>query len=365
MAGIELKHIYKKYPNGFEAVKDFNLEVADGEFIVLAGPEGCGKSTTLRMIAGLEDITDGELWIDDQFCNDTETRERDVAMLFENFVLYPDMSVYDNIASGLKMKRMPPKMIDEAVHQTAADLKIEHLLEVVSDKLTDAERQRVAVARAIVRKPKIFLMEEPLSHLSAELREQMRVELLQLHRQLDMTIVYVTDNPKEAMELGTRVALMKEGTIQQVGTPEEIYDHPFNKDVAGFTGFSQMNILHAFCRRDRDRMVLMLGNDHVFLDPDKTRMLGGYEGREVSFGVRPEDIFIDEEFMRTHPFQCIHVEICQDVIPGEEPFLYYRFDDTVLRAGAPAQGEIGSVVALALDVTRIHVFDKDTGRTIV
>ena len=245
MASLSLKNIYKVYPNGFNAVKDFNLEIEDKEFIIFVGPSGCGKSTTLRMIAGLEDISSGELWIGDKLVNDVEPKDRDIAMVFQNYALYPHMSVYDNMAFGLKLRKVPKEKIDKAVHEAAKILDIEHLLDRKPKALSGGQRQRVAMGRAIVREPKVFLMDEPLSNLDAKLRVQMRVEISKLHQRLQTTIIYVTHDQTEAMTLGTRIVVMKDGVVQQVDTPQNLYQKPGNLFVAGFMGSPQMNFLDA------------------------------------------------------------------------------------------------------------------------
>ena len=245
MASLSLKNVCKVYPNGFVAVKDFNLEIADQEFIIFVGPSGCGKSTTLRMIAGLEEISSGELWIGDKLVNDVEPKDRDIAMVFQNYALYPHMSVYDNMAFGLKLRKVPKAEIDKSVHEAAKILDIEHLLDRKPKALSGGQRQRVAMGRAIVRSPKVFLMDEPLSNLDAKLRVQMRVEISKSHKRLQTTIIYVTHDQTEAMTLGTRIVVLKDGIIQQVDTPQNLYNTPNNIFVAGFIGSPQMNLIDA------------------------------------------------------------------------------------------------------------------------
>ena len=249
MASLSLRNVTKKYPNGFVAVKDFNLEIADKEFIIFVGPSGCGKSTTLRMIAGLEDISSGELYIDGKLVNDVEPKDRDIAMVFQNYALYPHMSVYDNMAFGLKLRKTPKDEIDRKVHDAAKILDLEHLLDRKPKALSGGQRQRVAMGRAIVRSPKVFLMDEPLSNLDAKLRGQMRVEISKLHQRLETTIIYVTHDQTEAMTLGTRIVVMKDGVVQQVDSPQNLYDSPCNKFVAGFIGAPQMNMIDAQDRK--------------------------------------------------------------------------------------------------------------------
>ena len=248
MASLSLKHINKTYPNGFEAVKDFNLEIEDKEFIIFVGPSGCGKSTTLRMIAGLEDITSGELKIGDRVVNDVEPKDRDIAMVFQNYALYPHMTVYDNMAFGLKLRKVPKDQIDKMVREAAKILDLEPLLDRKPKALSGGQRQRVAMGRAIVRNPKVFLMDEPLSNLDAKLRGQMRIEISKLHQRLGTTIIYVTHDQTEAMTLGTRIVVMNAGIVQQVDTPQTLYDHPCNQFVAGFIGSPSVRKMYMMSR---------------------------------------------------------------------------------------------------------------------
>ena len=260
MASLSLKNVTKVYPNGFVGVKDFSLEIADKEFIIFVGPSGCGKSTTLRMIAGLEEISSGELKIGDKVVNDVEPKDRDIAMVFQNYALYPHMSVYDNMAFGLKLRKVPKAEIDKLVHEAAKILDIEHLLDRKPKALSGGQRQRVAMGRAIVREPKVFLMDEPLSNLDAKLRVQMRIEISKLHQRLGTTIIYVTHDQTEAMTLGTRIVVLKDGVIQQVDTPQNLYDKPANKFVAGFIGSPQMNLIDAKVVQVGNQVHVQFGN---------------------------------------------------------------------------------------------------------
>ena len=280
MASLLLKNVTKKYPNGFVAVKEFNLEIKDKEFIIFVGPSGCGKSTTLRMIAGLEDISSGELYIDDKLVNDVEPKDRDIAMVFQNYALYPHMSVYDNMAFGLKLRKTPKDEIDQKVRNAARILDLEHLLDRKPKALSGGQRQRVAMGRAIVRSPKVFLMDEPLSNLDAKLRGQMRVEISKLHQRLETTIIYVTHDQTEAMTLGTRIVVMKDGVIQQVDSPQNLYDKPCNKFVAGFIGAPQMNMIDAAVGKDGSDVTLSFGGHTVALPEGKAKKLeeAGYVG---------------------------------------------------------------------------------------
>ena len=262
MASLSLQHINKTYPNGFEAVKDFNLEIADKEFIIFVGPSGCGKSTTLRMIAGLEEITGGTLKIGDKVVNDVEPKDRDIAMVFQNYALYPHMTVYDNMAFGLKLRKVPKDQIDKMVREAAKILDLEKLLDRKPKALSGGQRQRVAMGRAIVREPKVFLMDEPLSNLDAKLRVQMRTEISKLHERLGATIIYVTHDQTEAMTLGTRIVVMKDGVVQQVDTPQKLYNAPCNLFVAGFIGSPQMNFLDATVHVKGDDVQLQIGKNN-------------------------------------------------------------------------------------------------------
>ena len=273
MASLSLKHINKTYPNGYEAVKDFNLEIEDKEFIIFVGPSGCGKSTTLRMIAGLEDITGGELYIGDTKMNDVDPKDRDIAMVFQNYALYPHMTVYDNMAFGLKLRKVPKDQIDKMVREAAKILDLEPLLDRKPKALSGGQRQRVAMGRAIVRDPKVFLMDEPLSNLDAKLRGQMRVEISRLHQRLGTTIIYVTHDQTEAMTLGTRIVVMNGGIVQQVDTPQVLYDKPNNLFVAGFIGSPQMNFVDALCCVEGDGVILSLQDTDIRLPKDKAKKL--------------------------------------------------------------------------------------------
>ena len=289
MGTLSFKNINKVYPNGFHAVKDFNLEVADKEFIIFVGPSGCGKTTTLRMVAGLEEISSGELSIDGRVINDVEPKDRDIAMVFQNYALYPHMTVYDNMAFGLKLRKVPKAEIDKMVHEAAKILDLEPLLDRKPKALSGGQRQRVAMGRAIVRNPQVFLMDEPLSNLDAKLRGQMRIELSKLHQRLGTTIIYVTHDQVEAMTLGTRIVVMNAGIVQQVDTPQALYDTPNNLFVAGFIGSPQMNFLDAVVSVEGDNAVLDLGESKITLSGDKAKKLidGGYDGKTVVMGIRP------------------------------------------------------------------------------
>lgn len=271
MASLSLKGIGKRYPNGFEAVKDFNLEIEDQEFIIFVGPSGCGKSTTLRMIAGLEEITTGDLFIDGKRMNEVEPKDRDIAMVFQNYALYPHMTVFDNMAFGLKLRKVPKEEIEQKVLEAAKILDLEQLLDRRPKALSGGQRQRVAMGRAIVRNPKVFLMDEPLSNLDAKLRVQMRAEIASLHQRLGATIIYVTHDQTEAMTLGTRIVVLKDGVIQQVDTPKKLYNEPQNLFVAGFIGSPQMNFIDAVCKVHGEEVRLEFGDFSIVLPPQKAK----------------------------------------------------------------------------------------------
>ena len=363
MASLSLKNICKVYPNGFEAVKDFNLEIADKEFIIFVGPSGCGKSTTLRMIAGLEDITSGELRIDDKVVNDVEPKDRDIAMVFQNYALYPHMSVYDNMAFGLKLRKVPKDEIDKMVKEAAKILDLTSLLDRKPKALSGGQRQRVAMGRAIVRNPKVFLMDEPLSNLDAKLRVQMRIEIAKLHQRLGVTIIYVTHDQVEAMTLGTRIVVMKDGVVQQVDTPQNLYDKPCNLFVAGFMGSPQMNFLDAEVVVNGDKAALKVADKEIALPPAKSKKLidGGYAGKMVTFGIRPEDVYDSQMFIETSP--CVfesNVKVYE--LLGAEVFLYFDLAEFPITARVDSRttARPGDKVKVAFDVEKIHIFDKDT-----
>ena len=364
MASLSLKNITKKYPNGFEAVKDFNLEVADKEFIIFVGPSGCGKSTTLRMIAGLEEISEGELYIDGKLMNDVEPKDRDIAMVFQNYALYPHMTVYDNMAFGLKLRKVPKPEIKQKVEEAARILDLEKLLDRKPKALSGGQRQRVAMGRAIVREPKVFLMDEPLSNLDAKLRVQMRSEIASLHQRLGATIIYVTHDQTEAMTLGTRIVVLKDGVIQQVDSPQTLYNEPDNLFVAGFIGSPQMNFLDAECIVDGDKVSLKFGDFTVVLPPAKAHALkeGGYAGKTVVLGVRPEDIDDSQIAIETHADGIVTTTVTGYELLGSEVLLYYSVNDTPMTAKVDSRttARYGDTIKLAMDVEKIHVFDKET-----
>ena len=368
MASLSLKHINKVYPNGFEAVKDFNLEIQDKEFIIFVGPSGCGKSTTLRMIAGLEDISSGELKIGDRVVNDVEPKDRDIAMVFQNYALYPHMTVYDNMAFGLKLRKVPKDQIDKMVREAARILELEALLDRKPNSLSGGQRQRVAMGSAIVRNPQVFLMDEPLSNLDAKLRGQMRVEISKLHDRLGTTIIYVTHDQTEAMTLGTRIVVMNAGVVQQVDTPQVLYDSPCNLFVAGFIGSPQMNFLDAVCQVKGNDVYLKVGPADIKLPPAKGKKLkdGGYDGKTVVLGIRPEDVHDEQMFIEASPETVIEATIRVYEMLGAEVYLYFDYEGASMTARVDPRttARTGDTVKFAFDAEKIHVFDKETEVTI-
>ena len=367
MASLSLKNICKVYPNGFEAVKNFNLEIEDKEFIIFVGPSGCGKTTTLRMIAGLEEISSGELMIGDKVVNDVEPKDRDIAMVFQNYALYPHMSVYDNMAFGLKLRKVPKAEIDKMVKEAAKILDLTPLLDRKPKALSGGQRQRVAMGRAIVRNPKVFLMDEPLSNLDAKLRVQMRIEIAKLHQRLGTTIIYVTHDQTEAMTLGTRIVVMKDGVIQQVDSPQNLYEKPQNMFVAGFIGSPQMNFLDATVSVNGDVASLEVAGQSIALPAEKSAKLiaGGYEGKAVVMGIRPECISdLPEDVEKAATVFESTVRVYE--LLGAEVFLYFDLDvyPITARVDPRTASRPGDVIKVAMDVDRIHVFDKETQQVI-
>lgn len=370
MASLSFQHVYKKYDGGVVAVSDFNLEVADKEFVILVGPSGCGKSTTLRMLAGLEDISEGEIYIEDRLINDVLPKDRDIAMVFQNYALYPHMTVRDNMAFSLKLKKMPKDEINRRVTEAAKILEIEHLLERKPKALSGGQRQRVALGRAIVRDPKVFLMDEPLSNLDAKLRVQMRVEITKLHHRLKTTFVYVTHDQTEAMTMGTRIVVMKDGFIQQVDSPTELYDNPINTFVAGFIGMPPMNFINATINVDGSDVYVTFENVTVKL-PDRYAVEEVMErdGQEVIFGVRPEAITDEATYVTDHPETAFAADVDVVEMLGAETYLYVTVNGalplTCRVDPTTSQSTVGQVVDLAIDTNRIHLFDKDTEQSII
>ena len=368
MASLSLQHINKTYPNGFEAVKDFNLEIADKEFIIFVGPSGCGKSTTLRMIAGLEEISGGTLKIGDKVVNDVEPKDRDIAMVFQNYALYPHMTVFDNMAFGLKLRKVPKDEIKKKVEEAAKILDLEKLLDRKPKALSGGQRQRVAMGRAIVRNPKVFLMDEPLSNLDAKLRVQMRSEIASLHNRLKATIIYVTHDQTEAMTLGTRIVVLKDGVIMQVDSPQKLYNEPNNLFVAGFIGSPQMNFIDAVCKVEGERVTLNFEKTSVVLPPAKAKKLidGGYNGKTVVMGIRPEDIGDSQIEIEAHKDAVFETDVTGYELLGSEVLLYFNVAGTAMTAKVDSRttARMGDHITLAIDPEKIHCFDKETELTI-
>ncbi|HPJ81752.1 MAG TPA: sn-glycerol-3-phosphate ABC transporter ATP-binding protein UgpC [Saccharofermentans sp.] len=370
MASLSFQHVYKKYEGGVVAVSDFNLEVADKEFVILVGPSGCGKSTTLRMLAGLENISEGEIYIGDRLINDVLPKDRDIAMVFQNYALYPHMTVYDNMAFSLKLGKMSKDEIKRRVTEAAKILEIEHLLQRKPKALSGGQRQRVALGRAIVRDPKVFLMDEPLSNLDAKLRVQMRVEITKLHHRLKTTFVYVTHDQTEAMTMGTRIIVMKDGFIQQVDSPTELYDNPVNTFVAGFIGMPPMNFIEGLIAVEGSDVYVTFENISVKL-PERYAVEEVMErdGQQVIFGVRPEALTDETTFVSDHPEASFVADVDVVELLGAETYLYVTVNGSLPLTcrvdPTTSQSVVGESVDLAIDTNRVHLFDKDTEQSII
>ena len=386
MASLSLRHIYKKYPGGVTAVSDFNLEIKDKEFIVFVGPSGCGKTTTLRMIAGLEEITEGELFIGDRLVNDVAPKDRKIAMVFQNYALYPHMTVFDNMAFGLKLNKTPKEEIKRRVEEAARILDITHLLDRKPKALSGGQKQRVALGRAIVRNPMVFLLDEPLSNLDAKLRATMRTELTKLHKSVGTTFIYVTHDQVEAMTMATRIVVMKDGLIQQVDTPQHLYDKPCNIFVAGFIGTPQMNFIGGTLTQPKGSkdVYFNFNGNALKLPAEKNAegVLDEYIGKEVIAGLRPECIHDDPSHLSMFPESCIDVDVDVTELMGAEIYLYLNSFEPETESGSNkyiekeptkitarvssrSTSRAGDKIRVALDVSRIHIFDKDTERCIV
>ena len=375
MSEIALRNVCKQFDSEHYGVKDFNLDIHDKEFVIFVGPSGCGKSTTLRIIAGLEEITDGELWIDGELSNYLEPKERGMSMVFQNYALYPNMTVYGNMAYALKIRKLPKDEIDRKVHEVAKILEIDQLLDRRPAALSGGQKQRVAIGSAIIRKPKAFLMDEPLSNLDAKLRAQMRVELVKLHKQLDTTIIYVTHDQTEAMTLGTKIVVMKDGLIQQVGAPQSIYDNPVNLFVAGFLGSPSMNFFRCTVKAEENNRTALLLDDaktvkKVYLDGTRGKQIADrYNGRHVILGIRPEDIYELNEAKKLG-IENESVDVDEPVVNremlGAEVILYFDEQGKTLavRLSPENQTQVGEKVSLYFDMEKAHVFDPETEENI-
>jgi len=390
MGAININSVGKIYPNGTRALEDVNIEINDGEFVVLVGPSGCGKTTLLRMVAGLEDITEGEISIANKVVNEIAPKDRDIAMVFQNYALYPHMSVYDNMAFSLKLRKLPKEEIDQKVKDAAKTLEIDELLERKPKALSGGQRQRVAMGRAIVRNPQAFLMDEPLSNLDAKLRVQMRAELGQLHSQLETTTLYVTHDQVEAMTMGDRVAVIRKGVLQQIDTPREIYLYPKNIFVAGFIGSPSMNFVYAEIKNSSKGLILEFGDDKI-LSKDAPDALKDYEGQEIVLGIRPE-AFEDSVYANKKEFSeelNINVSLLEQL--GSDTYIHFYKDINPVQTEAieeilADEGEDISVLGtqtkfiarinpnanikeaqninLSIDPTKLHYFNPETGLSI-
>ena len=378
MASLSLRNVYKRYPGGVTAVSDFNLEIKDKEFIILVGPSGCGKSTTLRMVAGLEEISDGEVYIGDRLVNDVAPKDRDIAMVFQNYALYPHMTVFDNMAFGLKLRKTPKDEIRRRVEEAARILDIEHLLERKPKALSGGQRQRVALGRAIVREPKVFLLDEPLSNLDAKLRAQMRTEISKLHQRLGTTFIYVTHDQTEAMTMGTRIVVMKSGLVQQVDTPQNLYMRPCNLFVAGFIGSPQMNFIESVLLKEGNDYFVEFGSEDTKTragvkfkiklpaSKNKDNCLEAYVGKEVIMGIRPEDVHNEEELIAAYPDGVVEANVEVTELMGAETYLYMDCEGQSINARvAPTNtAKPADHITITIEPEKIHLFDKDTELTI-
>ena len=379
MASLSLRGIYKRYPGGVVAVSDFTMNIKDKEFIILVGPSGCGKSTTLRMIAGLEEISEGELFIGDRLVNDVAPKDRDIAMVFQNYALYPHMTVFENMAFGLKLRKVPKDEIKKLVEEAAKILDIAHLLDRKPKALSGGQRQRVALGRAIVRDPQVFLLDEPLSNLDAKLRAQMRTELSKLHKKLGTTFIYVTHDQIEAMTMGDRIVVMKDGYIQQIDSPINLYENPVNKFVAGFMGSPQMNFINAKLIMLNGKYTVEFGSEdtkttrgrkfYVELPGAKTdtEALKYYVDKEVILGIRPENIHDEEMFLSNAKTGMIKATVDVTEMMGAESYLYLTCEGIPLtaRVSPRCTARPQDVIKLALDPNKVHLFDPNDEHSIL
>jgi len=392
MGAIQINSVGKIYPDGTRALADVSIEINDGEFVVLVGPSGCGKTTLLRMVAGLEDITEGEISIGDKVINEVAPKDRDIAMVFQNYALYPHMSVYDNMAFSLKLRKLSKKEIDEKVKEAAKILEIVELLERKPKALSGGQRQRVAMGRAIVRNPEAFLMDEPLSNLDAKLRVQMRAELGQLHTQLETTTLYVTHDQVEAMTMGDRVAVIRKGELQQINTPREIYLHPKNIFVAGFIGSPSMNFVYANVKVSSKNITLSFGEDSIKCSADENKKLKEFDGQEIVLGIRPE-AFEDSQYANSKEFseklnvkvtlleqlgsdsyihfykdiKPVQTEAIEEILADEGEDITVLGDNTkfIARVNPNSTVKEGGQITLAIDPSKLHYFDPSSGNAIV
>jgi len=380
MASVSLREIYKKYPGGVVAVSDCNIEIKDKEFIILVGPSGCGKSTTLRMIAGLEEITEGELYIGDRLVNDIAPKDRDIAMVFQNYALYPHMTVFDNMAFGLKLRKVPKDEIARKVEEAARILDIAHLLDRKPKALSGGQRQRVALGRAIVREPQVFLLDEPLSNLDAKLRAQMRTEISKLHKKLGTTFIYVTHDQTEAMTMGDRIVVMKDGYIQQIDSPTNLYQNPVNQFVAGFIGSPQMNFIDAILRKNEDgKYVVEFGSEDTKTTRGKkyyvevpeakadAEVLEPLVDQEIVMGIRPECLHDEADILAEATTGVIEAEVEVTEMMGAETYLYINCEGISLtaRVSPRSTARPQDHIKIAIDPNRMHLFDKETEKSLI
>jgi len=361
MAGVTFDKVVKKFGE-VTAIKELDFAIDDKEFLVLVGPSGCGKTTALRCLAGLEEITQGKISIDDQVVNDVQPKDRDIAMVFQSYALYPHMSVFDNMAFGLKLRKLPKEEINRRVNEAAKILDIEMLLKRKPRELSGGQRQRVALGRAIVREPKVFLFDEPLSNLDAKLRVQTRKEISKLHQRLNTTFIYVTHDQVEAMTMGTRIAVINHGELQQIDTPQNLYDKPSNQFVAGFIGSPSMNFFQANIHKSNGKVFVDAGDFKVEVPKDKSNVYAPYDGKQVIFGIRPEDIY-NPDFpspgIKGSPVQC-KVDLLE--LMGDEIFVYMVAgkQDLVARVDPRSKYRVGKEIEVMFDMTNFHVFDPET-----
>ena len=374
MAGLSLKQIKKIYPGNVEAVHSTTFDIRDKEFIVFVGPSGCGKSTTLRMIAGLEEISEGELYIGDRLVNDIAPKDRDIAMVFQNYALYPHMTVFENMAFGLKLRKVDKNEIERKVNEAAKILDLSHLLDRKPRAMSGGQCQRVALGRAIVRSPKVFLLDEPLSNLDAKLRGQMRTEISKIHKQLGTTVIYVTHDQTEAMTMGDRIVCMKDGWVMQIDTPQKMYDEPANKFVAGFLGSPTMNFVDATLKYEReyDQFIVEFGSakrkfEIIVPESKVNSKLQNYVGKEITLGIRPENLHDEEMYLSNATTGVIECQVEITEMMGAEIYLYLNCEGIPLTARVSSRSTVrsGDTIQVALDPNRIHIFDNETEETIV
>jgi multiple sugar transport system ATP-binding protein len=391
MGAIKISSVGKIYPNGTRALEDLNIEINDGEFVVLVGPSGCGKTTLLRMVAGLEDITEGEIFIGDKIVNEVAPKDRDIAMVFQNYALYPHMSVYDNMAFSLKLRKLPKEEIDKKVKDAARTLEISELLERKPKALSGGQRQRVAMGRAIVRSPEAFLMDEPLSNLDAKLRVQMRAELGQLHTQLETTTLYVTHDQVEAMTMGDRVAVIRKGELQQIDTPREIYLYPKNIFVAGFIGSPSMNFVYADVKVSGDKTMLTFAGEEITCVGESLDKLKKVDGKQIVLGIRPE-AFEDSTYAKDSEYtesisitvtlleqlgsdsyihfykdlKPVQTEAIEEILADEGEDISVLGDQTkfIARINPNSTVKEGEEIKLSIDPSKLHFFDPESGKAL-